>query len=312
MLDSTGTLAACRTVAALRVLEPPSVHNRAKGVLTVNRDQMLELAQALAAAKSRQDLPEAMKLLHEEMVLETPAFGTMARGLAENERVLRRFFSSFPDYHVVLHGHAGSEETLVCWGTAQMTMTGDRFGVVPNGRRAELPVFIQFGFKDDLIARQRFFFDLSALCAQSGVSTDAVRRKLFGDTPDRQPHQQDDRQSAIRARDPLPVQGATNPGMSTPADPRIRPVSEITSAPLLDIAVDLEPPTSAPGRWADACCSARLVQGPKASRRGRPRRRRLGTVPLRRDDDVGCPTDPPHARRRPRAHGLRRSLCHNR
>ncbi|QCI68815.1 hypothetical protein E8M01_34045 [Phreatobacter stygius] len=28
---------------------------------------------------------------------------------------------------------------------------------------------------------ERFFFDRSALCAQTGVSTDAVRRKLFGD-----------------------------------------------------------------------------------------------------------------------------------
>jgi hypothetical protein len=62
-----------------------------------------------------------------------------------------------------------------------MTMTGDRFGVVPNGRRAELPVIIEFGFKDGLIARERFFFDLSTLCAQSGVSTDAVRSRLFGE-----------------------------------------------------------------------------------------------------------------------------------
>ncbi len=59
-------------------------------------------------------------------------------------------------------------------------MTGERFGVKPNGRQAELPVFIQFEFKDGLIARERFLFDLSSLCAQSGVSTDAVREKLFG------------------------------------------------------------------------------------------------------------------------------------
>src|SRR5882757_8196561 len=110
------------------------------------------------------------------MLLETPAFGTSALGLAENERVLTRFFTSFPDYNVVLEGHAADNDTLVCWGRAQMTMTGDRFGVVPNGKRAELPVFIQFTFRNDLIASERFFFDLSALCAQSGVSTDAVRR----------------------------------------------------------------------------------------------------------------------------------------
>lgn len=46
---------------------------------------MFELAQALAVAKSRQDLQAAMKLLHRDMVLETPAFGSVARGLAANE-----------------------------------------------------------------------------------------------------------------------------------------------------------------------------------------------------------------------------------
>jgi predicted ester cyclase len=152
----------------------------------MNSNRMFELAQALAVAKSRQDVPAALKLLHDDMLLESPAFGTAARGLAENEKVLTRFFASFPDYDVVLHGHAANGDTLICWGTVQMTMTGERFGVKPNGQRAELPVFIQFAFKDDLIAGERFFFDLSELCAQSGVSTDAVRQKIFGDAIVRQ------------------------------------------------------------------------------------------------------------------------------
>ncbi|XSC44543.1 ester cyclase [Bradyrhizobium sp. RDT10] len=146
----------------------------------MDSDRMFELAQALAAAKSRQDVPAALKVLHPEMLLENPAFGTRACGLAENAKVLSRFFASFPDYNVVLEGHAASDEALVCWGRVQMTMTGDRFGIAPNGRRAELPVFIQFAFKDDLIVHERFFFDLSELCAQSGVSTDAVRNRIFG------------------------------------------------------------------------------------------------------------------------------------
>lgn len=148
---------------------------------------MFELAQALAVAKSRHDVPAATALLHRDMALDTPAFGTAARGLRENEWVLRLFFDTFPDYEVVLDGHADDGETLTCWGTARMTMTGHRFGVVPNGRRAVLPVFIQFGFADDMIARERFFFDLSELCAQSGVSTDAVRRRLFGGAPVAEP-----------------------------------------------------------------------------------------------------------------------------
>jgi predicted ester cyclase len=143
--------------------------------------RMFELAQALAAAKSRQDVPAALRLFHQEMVLESPAFGTTARGLAANEKALTRFFASFPDYDVDLRDHASNGDSLVCWGTVRMTMTGDRFGVVPNGSRADLPVFIQFTFKEGLIAGERFFFDLSALCAQSGVSTDAVRQKIFGE-----------------------------------------------------------------------------------------------------------------------------------
>ena len=146
----------------------------------MDRGRMFELAQQLAVAKSRQDVPAALKVLHEDMLLESPAFGSRACGLAENERALTRFFQSFPDYDVVLEGHASTNDTLICWGRVRMTMTGDRFGVVPNGKRAELPVFIQFAFREDRIVHERFVFDLAELCAQSGVSTDAVRQKLFG------------------------------------------------------------------------------------------------------------------------------------
>jgi len=146
----------------------------------MNEDRMLTLAQTLADAKSRQDLTAAMQLFHEDMLLETPAFGTRAHGLAENERVLARFFSSFPDYHVSLDGHVAGHDALMCWGTARMTMTGDRFGMIPNGKQAQLPVVIRFTFREGLIASEWFFFDLSTLCAQSGVSTDSVRQKIFG------------------------------------------------------------------------------------------------------------------------------------
>ena len=49
---------------------------------------MFELAQALAVAKSRQDVPAAMELFHRDMVLQAPAFGTTARGPAANEKAL--------------------------------------------------------------------------------------------------------------------------------------------------------------------------------------------------------------------------------
>ena len=127
--------------------------------------RMFELARALAIAKSRRDVPAALSLMHPDMELAS-SFGTRARGIAENERALTRFFESFPDYEVSLDGHAGAGDVLVCWGVARMTMTGDRFGVVPSGRRTELPVFIQLWFTQGQISRELFFFDLSVLCAQ--------------------------------------------------------------------------------------------------------------------------------------------------
>jgi hypothetical protein len=120
---------------------------RGEGTTIMKVEEMTSLVSALAAAKSRRDVQAALDVLHP----------------VENQ--------------------AGNRDTLVCWGTARLTMTGDRFGVTPSGARAVLPVFIEFNFKDGLIARERFFYDLSELCAQSGVSTDAVRRTVFAGAP---------------------------------------------------------------------------------------------------------------------------------
>jgi hypothetical protein len=132
---------------------------------TMDGHRMFEPAQALAMAKRNQDLPAALRLLHPDIVLETPAFGTTARGATANERALTRFFTTSPDYHVDLTGHADDGETLICWGAARMTLTGNRFGVVPNGVRAA-----------------GFCFDPADLCTRSGMSTDAVRNRLFART----------------------------------------------------------------------------------------------------------------------------------
>ena len=141
---------------------------------------MLDLVSKLAEAKSRQNVEDALQVCHPEMLLETPAIGHTARGTEENRAALTRFFKTFPDYHVSLERHIIDGDVLVCWGLARMTMTGNRFGVTPTGRTASVPVMIEFGFRDGLIARERFVYDLSVLCSQSGVSTDAMRKALFG------------------------------------------------------------------------------------------------------------------------------------
>ena len=161
----------------MRPIVSDCLHFTDQSLMTPER--MFELATALAVAKSRQDVAAALALMHPGMLLECPAFGTRVTGLSDNKWVLERFFASFPDYQVDLSGYAANAEELACWGMVRMTMTGERFGVTPNGVRAALPVFIRFTFADDVIASEYFFFDLSELCAQSGVSTDAVRSLLW-------------------------------------------------------------------------------------------------------------------------------------
>jgi hypothetical protein len=92
------------------------VNRRTEIADNMDGNRMFELAQALAAAKSRQDLSAALKVLDKDIVLEAPAFGTRSRGLAENEAALAKFFRNFPDYNVKLEGHASNGETLICWG----------------------------------------------------------------------------------------------------------------------------------------------------------------------------------------------------
>jgi hypothetical protein len=131
--------------------------------------RMFELAAALGEAKNRQNVEDALKFMHEDIVLYSPAWGVVARGKAENAEVLHHFFHDFPDYNVSFDGYVGDGENFVGWGTVRMTMADHAYDVVPN-----------MTFKDNLIASEYFMCDLAEICAQSGVSVDAVRRNLFG------------------------------------------------------------------------------------------------------------------------------------
>lgn len=73
---------------------------------------MFELAERLAIAKSRQDVAAALEVLHPDMVLETPAFGTRVQGLAENERIWRS--SSSPSRTITSRSMA-TPVPRICW-----------------------------------------------------------------------------------------------------------------------------------------------------------------------------------------------------
>jgi SnoaL-like domain len=143
-------------------------------------ERMIELVTELGRVKSMQDAAAAVLLQHEDMVLEVPAMGAHVVGRAANAQTLTGFFKAFPDYAVKLEGFARAVDAeLVAWGEVRMTLATDRYGVTPNGKAAIFPAFFRFDFKDDLISREYFLWDLAYVCSQWGVSTDALRARLF-------------------------------------------------------------------------------------------------------------------------------------
>jgi len=59
-------------------------------------------------------------------------------------------------------------------------MRGPILATPATGRGCELPVFCVFTFKGDLLASERFFFDLATLCDGIGVPIDTIRSALHG------------------------------------------------------------------------------------------------------------------------------------
>ena len=136
--------------------------------------EMVRIASALATAKSRQDVDKAMEIYHPNCVLEAPPFGSRREGSAQIRESLVRFFALFPDYSVNLSGSAVSGDTLVAWGEISATVSGKPGGQTPNGRRAQVPVFILFRCSEGRIVWESFNFDLASLCRQCGVTIDAL------------------------------------------------------------------------------------------------------------------------------------------
>ncbi|WP_218574599.1 ester cyclase [Reyranella sp. CPCC 100927] len=131
--------------------------------------EMIRIANALATAKSRQDIEAAMDVYHPDGVLEAPPLGSRRAGATQIRAALKGFFSLFPDYSVTLDDQAVSGDTLIAWGTIHLTLSGNPGGQTPNGARASVPVFILFRFRDGRVIWESFNFDLASLCRQCGV-----------------------------------------------------------------------------------------------------------------------------------------------
>lgn len=136
--------------------------------------EMRAIATNLATVKSKQDIEGAMQIYHPNAVLEAPSLNSVATGKLELEGQLGLFFALFPDYEAIIEDSAASGDTMVGWGRIRMTLTGEFDGAKPNGKRADLPVFMLFKFEDGRVLYESFNFDFADLCRQSGISPEKI------------------------------------------------------------------------------------------------------------------------------------------
>lgn len=139
----------------------------------ISRSSGVESALRYGTEKSVQNIAGALAACTEDFVIETIAFGTVARGQAEVTRDLEVFFELFPDYRFQCEGCAeAADGSVVVWGRARMTWTGR----LPGGRwlrlprrTIDLPATAIYDVRDGKLARERFLFDMRAFCRQLGL-----------------------------------------------------------------------------------------------------------------------------------------------
>jgi len=130
-----------------------------------NEAQMYELATALAAAKSQQDLALALAIYHPDIELIVPGSDSRAKGTAEVTVQLDMFFTLFPDYTAAIDQYAFNETVMLA--TGQVFLTPDIAG--KDCPRIQLPAFFEFGFQDNKISREVFVLDMGMLCRKAGI-----------------------------------------------------------------------------------------------------------------------------------------------
>jgi hypothetical protein len=137
------------------------------------------IVRSYASAKSSRDLGATLTLCSPDFRLETVCLGLATADRDEAAQQLALFFTTFPDYHVTLHGMAAEGAHVACWGEAQMTFAGPFLGQAPTGRTAVVPCTAIFTCANGLLRGERFFFDLAALCTQIGLPVATVLETLL-------------------------------------------------------------------------------------------------------------------------------------
>lgn len=139
----------------------------------------LDAVNKYAAAKSQADVATALEYCTDDVLIETIPFQLTSQGKELNRAQLEAFFQVFPDYDVSSERVVEIDvQSVVGWGEISATMQGAILDLEPTGRRFSVPFTCVWEISEGLIARERFYFDLNAVCEQLGLDTADVADRL--------------------------------------------------------------------------------------------------------------------------------------
>lgn len=160
--------------AALRPAGSPWSMPGARDVVRIEEAMARSMVRGYAAAKSQQDVEGALAGCAPDFAIDTVPFGFDTGDRESTAPQLGLFFQAFPDYAVETDGLAVDGGQVAWWGRFSVTSGGPLLGIPATGRRATLPACSVFELRGAELVRERFNFDLAALCEGLGLPVDRV------------------------------------------------------------------------------------------------------------------------------------------
>jgi len=139
-----------------------------------DKDISATLSRHLAAEASH-DAEAAAACYVEDGWYEHLALGLRFAG---REQVAAQYVASYqamPDIAFVVDHEFIAGDTVVQTGTFTGTVTGEMLGLAPTGRRVQVPMTAEYGFRDGLIEHERILFDLATFADQAGLDIATLR-----------------------------------------------------------------------------------------------------------------------------------------
>jgi steroid delta-isomerase-like uncharacterized protein len=136
---------------------------------------ILEANQALVrahlTAENQHLLDETLATLHPDCVFEDLPLGLAYHGKAGAAEYYKTWWNAFSIEVKGIARHWTTEGNMIAETRYFGKHTGNFHGLAPTGRDIELRLAVVISFRDGLMLGERFYYDLSSLLTQLGVSS---------------------------------------------------------------------------------------------------------------------------------------------